>query len=65
MLSRFFVFFPLVLSMVGFILSMLCLFAGHKEGFMEDYSVARVSPSCLYARAAVLTTLAQHFYDRP
>ena len=23
--------------------SMLCLFAGHKEGFMEEYSVARVS----------------------
>lgn len=33
----------MVLSMVAFILSMLCLFAGHKEGFMEDYSVARVS----------------------
>jgi hypothetical protein len=33
----------MVLSMVAFILSMLCLFAGHKEGFMEEYSVARVS----------------------
>jgi hypothetical protein len=42
MLSRFFVLLPLVLSMVAFILSMLCLFAGHKEGFMEEYSVARV-----------------------
>ncbi|CAJ0549118.1 Ff.00g027310.m01.CDS01 [Fusarium sp. VM40] len=47
MLSRFFVFFPLVLSMVGFILSMLCLFAGHKEGFMEDYSVARLNTSMI------------------
>jgi len=42
MLSRFFVLLPLVLSLVAFILSMLCLFAGHKEGFMEEYSVARV-----------------------
>jgi hypothetical protein len=43
MLSRFFVFFPLVLSLVAFILSILCLFAGHNEGFMEEYAVARVS----------------------
>ncbi|KAF4963695.1 hypothetical protein FSARC_8339 [Fusarium sarcochroum] len=47
MLSRFFVFFPLVLSMVGFILSMLCLFAGHKQGFMEEYSVARLNTSMI------------------
>lgn len=47
MLSRFFVLLPLVLSMVAFILSMLCLFAGHKEGFMEEYSVARLNTSMI------------------
>ncbi|KAF5027527.1 hypothetical protein F66182_344, partial [Fusarium sp. NRRL 66182] len=47
MLSRFFVLFPLVLSMVAFILSMLCLFAGHKQGFMEDYSIARLNTSMI------------------
>ncbi|KAF5670879.1 hypothetical protein FHETE_4327 [Fusarium heterosporum] len=47
MLSRFFVLFPMVLSMVAFILSMLCLFAGHKEGFMEEYSVARLNTSMI------------------
>ncbi|KAM5348401.1 hypothetical protein ACJ41O_008225 [Fusarium nematophilum] len=47
MLSRFFVFFPLVLSLVAFILSILCLFAGHNEGFMEDYAVARLNMSML------------------
>ncbi|KAF4952423.1 hypothetical protein FGADI_6781 [Fusarium gaditjirri] len=47
MLSRFFVLLPLVLSMVAFILSMLCLFAGHKEGFMEEYSVVRLNTSMI------------------
>ncbi|KAF4450500.1 hypothetical protein F53441_6390 [Fusarium austroafricanum] len=47
MLSRFFILLPLVLSMVAFILSMLCLFAGHKEGFMEEYSVARLNTSMI------------------
>ncbi|KAL6913308.1 hypothetical protein ACHAPO_003075 [Fusarium lateritium] len=47
MLSRFFVLFPMVLSLVAFILSMLCLFAGHKEGFMEEYSVARLNTSMI------------------
>ncbi|KAF5615797.1 hypothetical protein F52700_13233 [Fusarium sp. NRRL 52700] len=47
MLSKFFVLLPLVLSMVAFILSMLCLFAGHKEGFMEEYSVARLNTSMI------------------
>lgn len=37
----------MVLSMVAFILSMLCLFAGHKEGFMEEYSVARLNTSMI------------------
>ncbi|KAF7544901.1 hypothetical protein G7Z17_g9589 [Cylindrodendrum hubeiense] len=47
MLSRFSVFFPLVLSLVAFILTILCLFAGQKEGFMEDYAIARVNTSML------------------
>ncbi|KAI8672913.1 hypothetical protein NCS56_00755700 [Fusarium sp. Ph1] len=47
MLSRFFVFFPLVLSLVAFILSILCLFAGHNEGFMEEYAVARLNTSMI------------------
>ncbi|KAH7175535.1 actin cortical patch SUR7/pH-response regulator pali [Dactylonectria macrodidyma] len=47
MLSRFFVFFPLVLSLVAFVLATLCLFAGRDEGFMEDYAIARVNTSML------------------
>ncbi|KAF6842275.1 SUR7 protein [Colletotrichum musicola] len=38
---------PLVLSMGAFILSFLALFAGHKEGFMEDYDVVRLNMSRL------------------
>jgi len=34
---------PLACSMVAFILGMLCLFAGHKPGFMEDYHIVSVS----------------------
>jgi hypothetical protein len=34
---------PLALSLVAFILSFLALFAGHNHGFMEEYSVLRVS----------------------
>lgn len=56
----------MVLSMVAFILSMLCLFAGHKEGFMEDYSVARVSLSQPQdTHTLILTNPAQHFHDWP
>ncbi|KAH7019194.1 actin cortical patch SUR7/pH-response regulator pali [Ilyonectria destructans] len=47
MLSRFFVFLPLVLSLVAFILTTLCLFAGKDEGFMEDFAIARVNTSML------------------
>ncbi|KPM39179.1 hypothetical protein AK830_g7369 [Neonectria ditissima] len=47
MLSRFSVFFPLVLSLVAFILTILCLFAGQDKGFMEDYAIARVNTSML------------------
>ncbi|KAF5006193.1 hypothetical protein FDECE_7416 [Fusarium decemcellulare] len=47
MLSRFFVFLPLVFSLVAFIVSILCLFAGRDEGFMEEYDVARLNMSML------------------
>ncbi|KAF4976334.1 hypothetical protein FZEAL_6978 [Fusarium zealandicum] len=47
MLSRFFVLFPLVLSLAAFILSFLCLFAGRDEGFMEEYDIARLNMSML------------------
>lgn len=35
---------PLACSIVTFVLGMLCLFAGHKPGFMEDYHIVTVSP---------------------
>lgn len=38
---------PLVLSIVAFVLSFLALFAGQKEGFMEDYDVIRLNTSGL------------------
>ncbi|CAM1511340.1 Fc.00g088530.m01.CDS01 [Cosmosporella sp. VM-42] len=47
MLSRFLVLLPLVLSVVAFVLTTLALFAGHKDGFMEGYAVARLNTSML------------------
>ncbi|RDL31958.1 Uncharacterized protein BP5553_09360 [Venustampulla echinocandica] len=38
---------PLACAIVGFIVSMLCLFAGHKPGFMEDYHIITVNTSSL------------------
>lgn len=40
---RFSALIPVVLSAAAFILTMLCLFAGSKPGFMEDYAVVTVS----------------------
>ena len=34
---------PLALSIVGIVLSSLCLFAGRDRDFMEDYDIVRVS----------------------
>ena len=34
--------FPLACAIVAFVLSMLCLFAGHKPGFMEEYHIVTV-----------------------
>lgn len=39
--------FPLLLAIVAFVLSMLCLFAGHKKGFMEDYHIITLNTSTL------------------
>jgi len=36
------VLFPLALSIVGFVLTILSLFAGHQKGYMEDYDIIRV-----------------------
>ncbi|KAH6894147.1 actin cortical patch SUR7/pH-response regulator pali [Thelonectria olida] len=47
MLSRFTIAIPLVLSLVAFVLSNLCLFAGRDKGFMEDYAIARLNTSML------------------
>ncbi|VUC27912.1 unnamed protein product [Clonostachys rosea] len=45
LLARLTVIIPLVLSTIGLILAALSLSAGHKEGFMEDYAIARVNVS--------------------
>ncbi|EEY14873.1 conserved hypothetical protein [Verticillium alfalfae VaMs.102] len=38
---------PFLLSVAAFVISFLLLFAGHKEGFMEDYSIIRLNTSTL------------------
>ncbi|KAL7921197.1 actin cortical patch SUR7/pH-response regulator pali [Trichoderma austrokoningii] len=43
--TRFLVLFPLILSLVAFVLTNLALFAGHQQGFMEDYAVIRLNTS--------------------
>ncbi|CAH0022262.1 unnamed protein product [Clonostachys rhizophaga] len=45
LLARLTVIIPLVLSAIGLILAALSLSAGHKEGFMEEYALARVNVS--------------------
>ncbi|KAG9255854.1 actin cortical patch SUR7/pH-response regulator pali [Emericellopsis atlantica] len=47
LLTRLLVLIPLVLSIVGMVLSALSLFAGHKQGFMEDYAIARLNVSMM------------------
>jgi hypothetical protein len=44
---RFSALFPMALAIVAFVLSMLCLFAGHKPGFMEDYHIITLNTSTL------------------
>ncbi|TVY35960.1 hypothetical protein LOCC1_G007353 [Lachnellula occidentalis] len=38
---------PMACAIVGFVLSMLCLFAGHKPGFMEEYHIITLNTSTL------------------
>lgn len=47
MLLRLSVLIPWALCTVSFILSFLLLFAGHKEGFLEDYALIRFNTSTL------------------
>ncbi|KAH6607680.1 hypothetical protein Trco_003993 [Trichoderma cornu-damae] len=47
LLLRFVVLIPLILSFVAFVLTNLALFAGHQQGFMEDYAVIRLNASML------------------
>lgn len=60
MLSRIFVLFPLVLSLATFILTFLALFAGHKDGFMEDYAIARVTTSSIYFASCANIIAVEH-----
>lgn len=39
--------FPMACAIVAFVLGMLCLFAGHKPGFMEDYHIITLNASTL------------------
>ncbi|RDA90450.1 hypothetical protein CP533_3940 [Ophiocordyceps camponoti-saundersi (nom. inval.)] len=43
--GRLLVLLPVVLALVSFVLTSLTLFAGHKQGFMEDYAVIRINTS--------------------
>lgn len=40
--------FPLVCTLVAFILSLLCIFAGSKRGYIEQGDILTVSMSCIY-----------------
>jgi hypothetical protein len=40
-------FFPVLCCTIALILSFLCLFAGHKKGFMEDYHLLTLNTSRL------------------
>ncbi|CZT03737.1 hypothetical protein WAI453_009018 [Rhynchosporium graminicola] len=44
---RFSSLFPLACAIVGFVLSMLCLFAGSKKAFMEEYHIITLNTSTL------------------
>ncbi|KAM0277146.1 hypothetical protein ACHAQH_006041 [Verticillium albo-atrum] len=46
-MMRLTVILPFLLSVAAFVISFLLLFAGHKEGFMEDYSLVRLNTSTL------------------
>ncbi|KAF4587414.1 SUR7 protein [Ophiocordyceps camponoti-floridani] len=43
--NRHLVLLPVVLALISFVLTSLTLFAGHKQGFMEDYAIIRINTS--------------------
>jgi general stress protein CsbA len=44
MVMRILAVLPTVFCTVALVLSFLCLFAGSKKGFMEDYAIVTVRP---------------------
>lgn len=48
---KFLIAIPLVLSSIAFILSLLSLLAGYKQGFMEDYNLLTLNTSALGQQA--------------
>lgn len=58
LLPRLVILVPLVLSIIGMVLSALALFAGNQKGFMEEYAIARVSVifQKYHGRSQVLTS---------
>lgn len=48
LITKIFVYLPLAFTILSLILSALSLSAGHQEGLMEEYAIARVSLSVLY-----------------
>ncbi|KAL6860196.1 hypothetical protein ACO1O0_004222 [Amphichorda felina] len=47
LLPRLVILVPLVLSIIGMVLSALALFAGNQKGFMEEYAIARLNVSMM------------------
>lgn len=62
---RFAALVPVLLCSAALVLSFLCLFAGSKKGFMEDYALVTVSLPPAGAPELHLTgdTIAQHLED--
>lgn len=58
---------PLMFSLTAFILSMLCIFAGSKKGYLESANLLTVSLCAICASSELLANvfLAQYLYARP
>jgi hypothetical protein len=55
---RFSVIVPLICAIAAFVLSMLCLFAGSKPNFMQDFDIVTVSlQALLFLRRSIITNL--------
>lgn len=64
-MKRFTIIIPMILSIAGFVLAMLSLFAGSKPGQLEDYHIIAVSHALIVLeifmrRRAPDPSLAQH-----